>query len=1011
MKTAYIIDSTYKRWITCVRDSSGYPAGRHDRGVGTYSPALGARPNYLQPLVSAFQYDQLNRLVNVQAFNDLDTGSLAWKSTGNYYPYYAEHFSYDQNGNMLSVNRRGDSLHSGNASMDSLAYHYYYGTNKLKQVTDAISSSWYSTDIDNETDTTNYSYDKNGNLTSDLAGQIGSITWSVYGKMLQITRNSGSSKPNLYFAYGPDGQRVMKLVKNDTFLTYYYYVRDAQGNIMAVYKRHVHKSGTSLHDSITLTEQDIYGSSRLGMAKPERLVQVFTYTGSVDTASGTPTVTSSLHDSTVYYSDSLFSRVLGEKQYELSNHLGNVLATVSDRKLQHSTNTTTIDYYLPDILTATDYYAYGAEMPKRTTSFDSIIVQKDTCIACALLKRKLLGYGGSMTDTTSLKTYLNDSFPLFTQTGNAWLSSLRNCKLLKEYVATGASEAFFEMGLGSSSEYHFGRGDISIEAWVNITDTINNKVIFSTETYSFSFGAMSGVSFLVHGSQPLLELCDGQQDVDLLGSTHLPINTWHHLVATRTGNYWTSWHIYVDGSSISVSDFTGFSYSGLYVTTNLVSGNIDTVGTTPYIGLNDGTSNKWPFIGDYRQVRLYNRVISSSEVTASYNGGCGGPPSDTSKLVMWCPLYEGGGYYGHDISRFNDYGDDWYGGSSPFVRNIDTTCFVNGTAVCKLVNVKRARDYVAGFHSIRKDNEITGNDGDYYDYGTREYDARIGPGGFKSPDILTGKFPGWSPYAFAMDNPVNGIDLDGLELLPVNSAMYRQKFMSYVPVLNNNPYYDVQVIAGNVPDNYKKMEDDYTIVGAWGKDDKLDPRNIIKATPIDKQEQPDDGKDPENNMDIIGGATATLIEWTCDLITYFGKTQGEDEARRKESHQRDYFYTATDLADNYISQHLSDGLVATFRVGPGRGDLINYINDGTLPNVNGGDLDSKDPMVVALAQKQLDYIANIEKIGNAILKSIGVPIDPEIRQFTPSDNSTPQEDESSSPSQNEPVFAPSKSDY
>jgi len=394
------------------------------------------------------------------------------------------------------------------------------------------------------------------------------------------------------------------------------------------------------------------------------------------------------------------------------------------------------------------------------TSFDSIIVQKDTCIACALLKRKLLGYGGSMTDTTSLKTYLNDSFPLFTQTGNAWLSSLRNCKLLKEYVATGASEAFFEMGLGSSSEYHFGRGDISIEAWVNITDTINNKVIFSTETYSFSFGAMSGVSFLVHGSQPLLELCDGQQDVDLLGSTHLPINTWHHLVATRTGNYWTSWHIYVDGSSISVSDFTGFSYSGLYVTTNLVSGNIDTVGTTPYIGLNDGTSNKWPFIGDYRQVRLYNRVISSSEVTASYNGGCGGPPSDTSKLVMWCPLYEGGGYYGHDISRFNDYGDDWYGGSSPFVRNIDTTCFVNGTAVCKLVNVKKECYAAVGWNGKRKDQEIY-NEGDMYDYGAREYDSR-GPT-FWGPDPLTRAYPYYSPYQFAGGTPFWAVDLDGLE--------------------------------------------------------------------------------------------------------------------------------------------------------------------------------------------------------------------------------------------------------
>ena len=35
----------------------------------------------------------------------------------------------------------------------------------------------------------------------------------------------------------------------------------------------------------------------------------------------------------------------GKKFFELSNHLGNVLVTVSDKKIQHSTNGTTVDYY------------------------------------------------------------------------------------------------------------------------------------------------------------------------------------------------------------------------------------------------------------------------------------------------------------------------------------------------------------------------------------------------------------------------------------------------------------------------------------------------------------------------------------------------------------------------------------------------------------------------------------------------------------------------------------------
>jgi hypothetical protein len=42
-----------------------------------------------------------------------------------------------------------------------------------------------------------------------------------------------------------------------------------------------------------------------------------------------------------------------------------VLVTVSDKKIVHTTNGTTIDYYLPDIVTANDYYPFGMMMPGR----------------------------------------------------------------------------------------------------------------------------------------------------------------------------------------------------------------------------------------------------------------------------------------------------------------------------------------------------------------------------------------------------------------------------------------------------------------------------------------------------------------------------------------------------------------------------------------------------------------------------------------------------------------------
>ena len=53
--------------------------------------------------------------------------------------------------------------------------------------------------------------------------------------------------------------------------------------------------------------------------------------------------------------------------YELSNHLGNVLTVITDRKIPVDANNDFItDYYLPDVISSTDYYAFGAPMPGRS---------------------------------------------------------------------------------------------------------------------------------------------------------------------------------------------------------------------------------------------------------------------------------------------------------------------------------------------------------------------------------------------------------------------------------------------------------------------------------------------------------------------------------------------------------------------------------------------------------------------------------------------------------------------
>lgn len=125
-----------------------------------------------------------------------------------------------------------------------------------------------------------------------------------------MTKVSGSP---IEFRYDASGNRVEK--KQGSNITRY--IRDASGNVMAVYQ------------ADTLSERPIYGSSRLG---------------NVANASAPG------------------YRTLGHKQYELSNHLGNVLAVVSDRIHMRTDST------WAEVLSRSDYYPFGLEMAGRTES-------------------------------------------------------------------------------------------------------------------------------------------------------------------------------------------------------------------------------------------------------------------------------------------------------------------------------------------------------------------------------------------------------------------------------------------------------------------------------------------------------------------------------------------------------------------------------------------------------------------------------------------------------------------
>lgn len=296
-----------------------------------------------------YHYDQLNRLVGMDAYTGLNEATNSWTSltAGD---AYRERVRYDGNGNILRYVRHDQY----GQPMDSLLYHYYDQRNQLRQVEDPAGSQVALGDMGNQSATNNYVYDPVGNMTGDLSEQMDpsaghGVSWNVYGKITRITRGAATSlsqSSELQYGYDAAGNRVHKSVSrfNSSITDYTSYVRDAQGNILAIYTASGSGSDLSALD-LKLSERELYGSSRLGSDVRELRVD-------------------SLDAATPEQGTLTFYR--GLRRYELVNHLGNVLAVISDRKIAVPlSGSSLIAHYEPDVLTATDYYPFGMRMPGR----------------------------------------------------------------------------------------------------------------------------------------------------------------------------------------------------------------------------------------------------------------------------------------------------------------------------------------------------------------------------------------------------------------------------------------------------------------------------------------------------------------------------------------------------------------------------------------------------------------------------------------------------------------------
>lgn len=391
---------------------------------------------------NVYHYDQLNRITKHYAF-DNQVATTGWATGTDLYPAawqpggtngmdkHYESFSYDPNGNITALTRHSGTLNGGNYDMDNLSYHYHKVTrlctlqqssttfnltfapqNRLEQVEDAVAAGKYDGDFDDNPvgwnpsapNTSNYIYDNLGNLIHDPGEEIAAMQWTAAGKIKSITRTTGSLKADLVYGYDWQGSRLWKLVipkeqtgtnagkrKKQEFWDTTFYLKDASGNVMGIYKvEHERTGANTLKKNWNLQELSIFATARVGVMK----VQTTIRSRSMDLPEAMympesescencnilfPQNLSYLQEvqqntEVLYTIDpanperSTHYTLRGLKQYELANHLGNVLVTITDRKWSQSSTANNADYYLPYIVSITDYYAFGSGMAERSWS-------------------------------------------------------------------------------------------------------------------------------------------------------------------------------------------------------------------------------------------------------------------------------------------------------------------------------------------------------------------------------------------------------------------------------------------------------------------------------------------------------------------------------------------------------------------------------------------------------------------------------------------------------------------
>ncbi|MBK8428651.1 MAG: hypothetical protein IPL27_23070 [Lewinellaceae bacterium] len=218
--------------------------------------------------------------------------------------YRINNMSYDKAGNIKTLKRQGKP---GALPMDDLNYNYAATLpNRLTSVTDNAAAGAYKDDLESQA-ANNYLYNGIGQLITDVMADQ-NYAYDPAGNVTAITHSNGT--PVLRFEYNETGLRQRKVTYDNSGneLKSTWYVYGSEGSLMSVYET---QAGATIQ-----TELPVYGMGRAGV----------------------------------------YDKGSNSYTYELTDHLGNVRATVRQNA------------GVAEVLLFNDYYPHGSVMPGRNFS-------------------------------------------------------------------------------------------------------------------------------------------------------------------------------------------------------------------------------------------------------------------------------------------------------------------------------------------------------------------------------------------------------------------------------------------------------------------------------------------------------------------------------------------------------------------------------------------------------------------------------------------------------------------